>query len=317
MLPSLKTPKRLVELPGGVQYYNDFGNTLHARFGERDIGLAVNLGTANWTVSPRGEAAFLMPSERGIQLVILDPIRRTRLFQGPSPEKFTLINLLLCEDSFYAAVPGMLLRGRRDERGALLWTGLRALDMGAGYLFQREDDGVLAYTKRGTCDVFRYDPATGKTDRAPTPERLWQVLFSADFLPDYMPPFSGRGFPGISEFCDAFAAVAAEHHVSDVGVRVYALLSYLRSFDADTAEVLNKLLALDWELQYSALIDEPFPSLLLLHELYRYKAPEEIPVRKLMHRKVIRWSRLYETDVRRVRQARPVRTEGFEDITVP
>lgn len=316
MLPSLKTPKRRVELDNGVNFYNDFSNTLHVVMDGHDEGLAVNLGTSNWTVSPRGELAFFMLSEAGKKLVILDPVRKTRLMQAPPPEKFELINLLLCEETFYAAVPGILLHGKRDENGALLWTGMRAVDMGAGYLFQLEEDGRLSYTKRGTCDVFRYDPADRRTASAPTPKRLWEVLFASDFHPDYMPAFSGEGFPKISEFCDVFAEVAAGHKVSDVGVRVYALLSYLRPFRAETAELLNKLLALDWELQYSALIDEPFPSLLLLHEIYQYKNAAEIPTRKAMHRKIIRWSRMFETGKRFAAQARPVRGLDYTDVNV-
>jgi len=316
MIPSLRTPKRRVETADGANYYNDFSNTLHVALGDCDSGLAVNLGTSNWTVSTKGELAFLMPSDTGTQLVTIDPVRRCRMFQPSQTERFDIVNLLLGEDAFYAAVPGMLLAGKRDDAGVLQWAGMRAIDMGAGYLFQLEDDGRLAYTKRGTCDVFRYDPKTGRTEAAPTPKRLWQVLFSADFMPDYVPEFNGKAFPEISEFCDVFAQVAASHKASDVGVRVYALLSYLRLFNADTAEMLNKLLALDWDLQYTALINEPFPSLLLLHELFKYSDLGEIPVRKLMHRKIIRWGRIFETDKKFCSRARPVRLDGYTDVHV-
>lgn len=77
---------------------------------------------------------------------------------------------------------------------------------------------------------------------------------------------------------------------------------------------MNKMLALDWELQYSALIDEPFPSILLLHNLYGFKTVEEIPDTKMMTKKMMRWSRLFETDKSYARQARIVRSLKYEEV---
>lgn len=314
MLLSLKTPKRRIATGSGAIFYDDFNNTLHADLGGGNMALALNLGTGNWTVSERDELAFFMPSDTGTQLVMIDPANRRRLFQSPGPEHFELIDLLLCAGRFYAAVPGMLVEGQRGADGALLWSGVRCVDRGAGYLMSLTDDGRLCYTKRGSCRVFAYDPKTRRTEGAPSPERLWQVLFSRSFLPDYLPPFDGGGFLCVEELCSLFARQAEEHRVSDVGVRVYALLSYLRGLDVPTAELMDLMLALDWQLQYSALIDEPFPSLLLLQEIYKYKDAGSLPRQKLMHRKLIRWSRQFETGKDFARRARCVRVDGFEDL---
>ena len=316
MLYSLKTPKRRIETPDGANFYNDFSNTLHMEKGNVSMALALNLGTTNWTVSDSDELAFFMPCEADTQLAIIDPIRRKRIYQTPASAQLNLINVLLTKDAFYAYVPGLLLRGIRDEHGVLLRKGIRSVDLGAGYLFQLEDNGILTYTKRGTCSVFSYDPVTRQTAEKRSPKRMWEVLFSADFLPEYMPPFTGARFPSIPELCEAFANAASDHKVSDVGVRVYALLSYLRQFEADTADVLDRLMALDWELQYSALINEPFPSVLLLQTIFRYKSPNEIPNTRLMHRKVMRWSRSFELNKSFAKQARPVNSGMFEDVRV-
>lgn len=314
MLLSLKTPKRRIATASGGVFYNDFSNTLHAELGGGHSVLALNLGTSNWTVSARDELAFFMPSDTGTQLVIADPAARRRLFQSSWPENLEPIDLLLLRDTFFAAVPGMLVEGPRGEDGRLLWTGLRCIDRGAGYLMRLTDDGRLCYTRRGACDIFTYDPATRRTEGTPSPERLWQVLFSRSFAPDYMPPFPGGGFPSMEEMCGIFAAQAGTHRVSDAGVRVYALLSYLRELDAPVPELMDLMMSLDWQLQYSALIDEPFPSLLLLQEIYRCKSPEDIPRTKLMHRKLMRWSRMFETGRDFARRARIVRSDGFEDF---
>lgn len=313
MLLSLKNPKHRVITASGAVFYNDFSNTLHAELSDEHIALALNLGACNWTVSERDELAFFMPSDNGIRLVIIDPASRRRLFQSSWPENLEPIDLLLRRDSFFAAVPGMLVSGPRGDDGRLLWTGLRCVDRGAGYLMRLTDGGLLSYTKRGTCGVFTYDPEARRTEESSSPERLWQVLFSRSFLPDFQPPFPGGGFPSMEELCLLFVAQAAEHRVSDVGVRVYALLSYLRGLDAPVPELMDLMLSLDWQLQYGALIDEPFPSLLLLQEIYRCKSAQEIPRAKLMHRKLTRWSRMFESGKDFARLARPVRSEGFSD----
>ena len=313
MLLSLRTPKRRVVTASGAVFYNDFSNTLHADLGGEHTVLALNLGTSNWTVSERDELAFFMPSDSGTQLVIADPTSRRRLFQGSWPEKLEPVDLLLRRDTFFAAVPGMLVEGPRGEDGRLLWTGLRCVDRGAGYLMRLTDDGRLCYTRRGTSCVFTYDHEARRTEELPSQERLWQVLFSRSFLPDYHPPFPDCGFSSMEELCALFATQAATHRVSDVGVRVYALLSYLRGFDAPVPELMDLMLSLDWQLQYSALIDEPFPSLLLLQEIYMHRSAQNIPRPKLMHRKLTRWSRMFETGKDFARRARPVRADGFAD----
>lgn len=306
MIYSLRTPKQRIETPT-ANFYNDFGNTLHAERAGENLALAVNLGTSNWTVSDKDELVFFMKDAEDIRMALIDTVTKERRFLPKAPEQYNIIDLIITAERFYASIPGVLLTGKRDSDGSFIWKGIRTIDLGAGYLFTLEDDGRLAYTKRGTCGVFRYDPQTGKKEETPTPKRLWDMLYNHDFMPEYLPPFPGGGFPSIAELCDSFIEVAAAHHVKDVGVRVYALLAYLRQFDVDTADVLNRLLALDWEMQYSELIDEPFPSILLLHRLYQFKTPDEIPVTKLLHRKMTRWSRIFETDKSYARQARMVK----------
>lgn len=314
MLLSLKTPKQRLVTPSGAVFYNDFGNTLHAELPGESIALALNLGTCNWTVSEADEPAFFMLSDMGAQLVIIDTAKRRRLLQNNWPENLEPIDLLLTRTAFYAAVPGMLVSGHRDEDGALLWEGLRCVDRGAGYLMSLTDTGQLSYTKRGTCSVFTYDPVTCKTEEAPSPERLRRALFSHCFQPDYLPPFSGSGFPRVEELCDLFAAHAAAHKVTDVGMRLYALLSYLRGFGAPAQELAELCMALDWQMQYCALIDEPFPSLLLLQDIYKYRLADELPRVQLMHRRLTRWSRLFETGKDFARRARVVRSNEFENF---
>ncbi len=314
MIYSLRTPKQRMETPSGANFYNDFGNTLHLERDGENEALAVNLGTSNWTVSDRDELVFFTKDGEKTELVILDTVTKEKKILPPPPEQYKIIDLLITKDRYFASIPGLLLTGSRAEDGSLMWTGVKTIDLGAGYRFTLEDDGRLAFTKRGTCDVIRYDLRTRKKEDTPTPKRLWEMLFNHDFMPEYMPPFPGGGFPSIAELCDSFAEVAGAHHVADVGVRVYAVLSYLRQFKADTAEVLNKMLALDWELQYSALIDEPFPSILLLHNLYGFKTVEEIPDTKMMTKKMMRWSRLFETDKSYARQARIVRSLKYEEV---
>ncbi len=314
MIYSLRTPKQRIETPSGAIFYNDFANTMHMERGEEALALALNLGTSNWTVSDKDELAFFMPYEGETRLVVIDTVTKQRKVMPVFPEKYNIIDLLITKTNFYAAIPGLLTVGNRAEDGTFIWQGMKAIDLGAGYRFTLEDDGRLAYTKRGTCSVFRYDPVTRKKEETPTPKRLWEMLFNHDFMPEYMPAFPGGGFPSISEFCDAFAEVASDHNVVDVGVRVYALLAFLRQFDVDTADVLDRLLAIDWELQYSQLIDEPFPSLLLFHKLFDYKSPEEIPKTKMMHRKMVRWSRIFETGKDFAKRARVVRSSQFEEI---
>lgn len=314
MIYSLRTPKQRIETPTGANFYNDFGNTLHMERDRENLALAVNLGKSNWTVSEKDELVFFMLHQDEPRLALIDTVTKQRKILPVNTEQYNIIDLLITADRFFASIPGLLVMGKRAEDGTFLWKGVKAIDLGAGYLFTLEDDGRLAYTKRGTCSVFRYDPKTGKKEETPTPKRLWDMLYNHDFMPEYLPPFPGGGFPSIAQFCDSFAEVAAAHNVKDVGVRVYAVLAYLRQFDVDTADVLDRLLAIDWELQYSALIDEPFPSVLLLHKLFQYKTPEEIPVTKLMHRKMTRWSRLFETDKTYARQARFVKSAEFEDV---
>ena len=69
-----------------------------------------------------------------------------------------------------------------------------------------------------------------------------------------------------------------------------------------------------WELQYSALIDDPFPSLLLFHKLYEYRTPEEIPKTRMLHRKMVRWSRIFETKKDFAKRANIVRSSMFEEV---
>lgn len=315
MIYSLRTPKQRIETPSGANFYNDFGNTLHMERGKENLALALNLGKSNWTVSDKDELIFFMPYEGEVRLALVDTVTKQRRILAKPPEHYKIIDLLITEKNFFAAIPGLLLIGNRTEEGDFIWKGVKAIDLGAGYRFTLEDDGRLAYTKRGTCSVFRYDPKTRRKDETPTPKRLWDMLYNHDFMPEFLPAFPGGGFPSIPELCESFAEVGAKHNVKDVGVRVYALLTYLRQFDVDTAEVLDRLLALDWEMQYSALIDEPFPSILLFHRLFEFKTPEEIPVTRQMLRKMTRWSRLFETDQSFARQARFVRSSKFEDST--
>lgn len=314
MIYSLRTQKQRIETPSGAVFYNDFSNTLHMARGEENHALALNLGTSNWTVSDKDELLFYLPSGDSAGLMLIDTEKKTRRRLPEPPEKFSLIDIIITKDRFFASIPGILVTGNRSAEGDFIWTGIKTIDLGAGYRFTLEDDGRLAFTKRGTCSVFRYDPATGRKEETPTPKRLWEMLFRNDFLPEYMPQFPGGGFPSIPELCAAFEDTAAGHHVRDIGVNAYAMLSYIRRYDADTASVLDRLFALDWQLQYSALIDEPFPSILLLHELYKYRSAEELPVTKMINVKIIRWSRIFETEKKFARQARIVRSKEFTDL---
>ncbi len=315
MIPSLRTPKQRIELPSGTAFFNDFANTLHMNRGEDEsYALAVNVGKVNWTVSEKDELIFFTFDGENPVLMLIDTVKKTRK-KIAIPEQFNITDIIITADRFFAAIPGLLVMGSRNEEGDLIWKKMRMVARGAGFRFRLEDDGRLAYTLRGTCSVFRFDPQTHKTEETPTPEQLWQMLFRADFKPEYMPDFPGGGFPSIKELTEAFENAAAGHNVTKIGTNAYSMLSYVNHhFEGDTADILDRLFALDWDLQYTALIDEPFPSILLLHKLYQYRSIDELPATRLLAKKITRWSRIFETDRNFARHSRPVRSKEFTDI---
>lgn len=314
MLFSLRTPKNRIEMPNGDFFYNDFNNALHAEINGEHTVLAVNLGASNWTISTKGELAFLMPAVGGgIQLVITDPMTKQRVIQKPPP-RFDIYNILLTDDMFFAAVPSMLVAGRRGDNGEPVWSRVRSIDRGAGYLFQTDDGRSLGFTKRGSCSVFQYDTLTGEKTETPDSKRLEQILFTDAFLPSRLPDIQRDIFPSADMLLGVIEKTAAEHKLTDKGVRLYALLAYIRNIRGNSADIFNRLLMADCDLQYSALINEPFPSLPLFQTVFNCKTPEDIRQPKLIPKKLLRWSRLFEADKSFARRSRPVGTNEYREI---
>jgi hypothetical protein len=308
MLLSLATPKQRVTAANGTVFFNDFNNTLHAEVNGVQEPVALNLGACNWTVSQQGEVAFLFHADGIPCLAIVDPVRHTRLIQQLRRHK--LLDLLLLEDRFVAAIPGYLLSGRRGERGELCWQGMRALDCGAGFRFQVEDGRLLTYAKRGSCLRYRLDLTDGGRSAAFDQSRLWDILFRQAFAPDFRPPAPETPPENAAQLLDLFRSAAREHTVTDSGARLLALLTLLPQADLDRVGVL---IALDWEMQYTGGLDEPFPTLGLLNRLLRADDPAQLAPRKLNQSQLLKWSRSFEDGTGVGRWAKPIQRVPYTD----
>ncbi len=313
MIDSLRTPKRRVVLPDGTIFFSDFSDTLHVDMQGVQEPIGLNLGTSNWTVSETGEAAFLFRTDDAPCLAIVDPARHTRLFQ-PLRDR-TLLDLILLERKFYAVIPGYLVSGVRQENGALSWKGMRALDCGAGFRIRLEDSGDLSYTRRGTYLRYRYDPDSRKVDSSFSLQRLWDILFRQAFAGDYRPALPEDGACSIPSLLLVLRREAAAHPLNDTGVRLYSLLSLLEREGAGTDTLLN-LVGLDWKLQYSEGLDEPFPTLPLIQQLFQAEDPAALEPGKLYQKKVVRWSRQHEDDARLGRWSKPLNAAAYEDTVL-
>lgn len=311
MILSLGTPKRRVTTPDGAIFFNDFNNTLHVDLHGVQEPVALNLGTSNWTVSQRGEVAFVFHADGIPCLAIIHPASHTRLFQQLSRHK--LLDLLLLEDRFVAAIPGYLVTGQRNEDGSLSWKRMRALDCGAGFRFQIEDDGTLSYSKRGSSLRYLYDLDSRTASAVFDPQHLWNILFSQAFFPAFLPPLPDGFSFSSSDLLDLFRDTAAQHTVSASGLRLYALLSLLERSGQSTLATLQEMVALDWELQYSAGLDEPFPTVPLMDRLFRAPSPAVLHPGKLIQSRLQKWSRTHEDGTAIGVRAKPLNKIPYQD----
>lgn len=311
MILSLAAPKRRVTAPDGTIFFNDFNNALHVDLHGVQEPVALNLGTSNWTVSEQGEVAFLFHADGIPCLAIVNPGVHTRLFQQLSHHK--LLDLILLKDRFVAAIPGYLLTGQRNEDGSLSWQRMRALDCGAGFRFRLEDDGLLTYSKRGSCLRYSYDLDTRKTSSVFDPAHLWSILFSQAFFPAFLPELPGEFSFAVSDLLDLFRDTAAHHAVSGSGLRLYALLSLLERSGQNTLSTLQELVALDWELQYANGLDEPFPTMQLMDKLFRAPSPAGLHPGRLIQSQLLKWSRKYEDGTIIGKWAKPINKIPYTD----
>ncbi len=313
MMLSLTTPKRRVVASDGTIFFNDFNDTLHVDLDGVQEPVALNLGTSNWTVSDAAEVAFLFHADGIPCLAIVDPRRHTRLIQPLSQHK--LLNLLLLKDRFVAAIPGYLLVGRRDDRGALSWQGMRALDCGAGFQFQLEDSGLLSYTKRGSCLRFFCDLDNRGTTSAFDPQLLRTILFRQSFAPAYLPELTEEDCTP-PRLLSIFRDAAAHHGATDAGLRLFALLSLLEQQGWRDRDTLPDLVALDWELQYSSGLDQPFPTMPLLRRLMQASDPVQLRPGRLIQTQLLKWSRKFEDGTVIGRWAKPLNRVPYSDIII-
>lgn len=311
MLLSLKTPKRRAVTGSGVIFYNNFSSALLADAGGEQLPVALHTGAGSWTVSGAGEAVLLINGARGQEVVIIDPIKRTRLFQ--KSQRFETLDLLLTRDRFAAAVPGLLLAGKRADNGGLDWSGARAIDRGAGYLFGADGDGTLCFTKRGSCRRYRYDFDGGGVRSEPDNELMWKTLFKDAVTPPVSPALPAEYDFSPASLPEQFRSAVRGGAVSDAGIRLLALFQLMDRRGAGGFDLLENLIALDFELQYSNLLNGPFPSLPLMQRLLDSDAPFELRPGRLLDRKLLRWSRKFESAASSPVQVKTIGDELYSD----
>lgn len=314
---SLTTPKRRVVTPDGTIFFNEFYDTLHVeRSGGTPEPIALNLGSSNWTVSDAGEVAFFCQLDDQPHVVIVHPARRTRILQPLT--RHPLLDLLLLEDRFVAAIPGYLVLGRRTPEGALSWTGMRALDCGTEFHFHTEPgpDGKpqLVYAKRGSCLEHTVALDTGEKAEAFSAQRLQRILFRLAFAPVFLPQLSPE-VPTLSGLLELFRQTAQTHpRLTEPGLRLMTLLFLLDRLPGASFDTLSALVRNDAVLQYAKGLDEPFPTMSLLQDLVTVSHAEQIVPGKLIQPQVVKWSRAFECAAVPGRRARLIRKIPYQDI---
>ena len=317
MILSLTTPKRRVTCPDGTIFFNEYYDTLHVDRSGVQEPIALNLGSANWTVSDAAEVAFLCQLDDVPHVVIVDPARRTRATPSPARPRPPAPRPLRAR--LGAAAPGYLVLGRRTPEGALSWTGMRALDCGTEFHFSVDETGAeprLDYSKRGSCQRHSLWLDSGRKEDAFWPERLQRILFREAFSPVYLPPLP-EGELTLSGLLDLFRETARTHPgLTPPGLRLLALLFLLDRMPGATMDALLTLARNDALLQYAKGLDEPFPTMALMQQTVTLSHAGEIVPGRLIQPQAVKWSRTFEGRTAIGRRARIIRKVPLRDIPV-
>lgn len=314
MLQSLTTSKRRVVTSEGTVFFLEFYDSLHVELNGRQEPVALNLGTCNWTVSDAGEVAFFFYHDDEPYLAIVNPARRTRIFQ--SLRQHRLLDLLLLKDRFIAAIPGYLVVGQRTAEGALSWTGMRAIDCGAEFHFWLDDSNVLCYSKRGSCMRHTYDLTTRQTGAAFWPARLRRILYRAAFSPAYLPDFPENQPITPALALDLLQDAAREHQITDAGLRLFTLLTLLNQLPGAGLEDLFTLVRMDWTMQYGHELDEPFPTMALVQKLFSVSSVQELVPGKLIQPQLMKWSKKFECSAVIGKRSKPINQVSYTDLRI-
>jgi len=173
--------------------------------------------------------------------------------------------------------------------------------------------GRLIYTKRGSCQRYRYDFEQRNTLSSFDPALLWEVLLSQAVTPP-APPVPADAGCSLQFLTQQFKRLAQDCEINDVGVRLSAFLTLMEGQGGDPAQTLESLIGADWTLQCLHMSDDPFPSLLLLRRLWKGEAVHELRPEKLPLPKLLRWSRKFERDNDLSKRTKPLGNLLYENI---
>ena len=314
MILGLRSAKRQISTESGASFFNDFSNALHSDINGEQIALALNAGTTDWTVSPANEAALLIPHGDSKALVIIDPQKKTRLFQ--TFQRLEITDLILTEKKFAVAASGLLISGDRAADGSIQIKGSRGLDRGLGFRLQLEDDGRLSYSKRGSCRRTFVNLETRARETVYDPQLLWNVLFNDIYEKGYVPKMPETDWIDYKKILLFLRHEASIHKLNDYGVRLYSLVAALERSELNAADELEKMIAIDNEIQCKSLINEPFPCHKMLQTVLGSSNVAALKPSSISQVHIMRSVRLFEDMAAQLKNTKLLSSNLFTDTHV-